>query len=106
MHLFTKQQRLDLVPNTFKRQYPKNRQLFDGSWTDEIYAQLVALDNKTENAINSVLDDSWTKHRCDVCRSDCDFLVSMETKAHEEYGNSLICKKCLEKAIKLINGMA
>lgn len=104
MNLYTKQQKLAYVIPAYKSQYPKNRQFADGTWSDEKLKQLLALDPITESGVIAIIgNDTWTSHRCDICRTDCDVLVEMKTRAHEEYGPSVLCRECLQKALDLLN---
>ena len=108
MYLLTRKEILNRLPETYRRQYPKNLELLDGRTSDSVYAKLLCLRESetgiTAESVSKIISSDWASLKCDICGTDSEYVVSIETKAHDEYGNDLICKQCLEKALAIING--
>ena len=103
MKILTVQELANTAKDSWRRQY-----LYDGSWkygSDKktVYENLVSLgENPTPSQINEVIgNNSWTRLECSVCNKEVDTVVVFSSYDSSFY----LCKKCLNKSTRLINGV-
>lgn len=104
MYVVTIEDKAKLTKDSWKRQYLVNGVWKFGDRKKEVYEQLVSLgDNPTPEEVNTIIGNtSWTRLECNECCKEVNEVVVFET-AHEY--QTEVCKKCLNKSIKLIKGV-
>jgi hypothetical protein len=102
MELITKKSILEGLPHKYQMQYSVNRQLFDGSWSDDKIKMLKSESELTEERANEILgNDSWTRNKCDECNKDVYATVQIGQEPDYESATANICLECLNKAVAL-----
>jgi len=92
-----------LVPSRWQKTYSQGRFANDRSLQDKMQ-KLLELNHPTKDEIDRIIgNDSWTALKCTVCGEQKTKLVSVETKAHSEYGPDYICRECLSYALTRID---
>ncbi len=104
MKLITiKSQILEVVDNWYKSYAGFLR----GSDKDEIYKKLKKLDLQTataEEVADIIGNPSWAcKQKCTECNDYSNEVIELGEKPDWESATTWICKKCLRKAVTLIN---
>jgi len=106
MYVITKKAKMESVAQTFRAQYHSNMQLANGKYTDDMYKDLVALNSKTESAIDEIMGNhSWTTNNCNECSKDSDVVIQIGKPEDYESSTAWICRDCLSKAIAMIDAV-
>lgn len=95
------QDHINNVGIRFKIQYKNDKEKI------KIGEQIDLMPNpKSKEEIDKLIgNSSWTTIRCYVCEESVNKLVGIYSKSFEEFDNNCIhiCKKCINKAKKLID---
>jgi hypothetical protein len=102
MNTLTKDEYVASVPNRWREQYGHGKWLSDFRKQD-IQKKLDAATPNKENYDVIIGNQSWTRFECESCSEDVEKVVFIKARASDEYGETAICKKCLEKYLKVIN---
>ena len=102
MKVLTRQELANKAKDRWKTQYFVN-----GIWKYDdnkriVYERLDGLDNNPlPEQVNEVIGNtSWTRLECSECNKEVDLVVVFQDSESDSY----ICKKCLNKALRLIKG--
>jgi len=109
MNILTKQDKANKVAERWKKAYYSTLQ---GKWVydhykdkEAIYTKLLDLgDTPSPTDIDAAIgNSSWTRLTCDCCEAEVDTVVQFKAIAHDEYGDTELCKECVTKIAKLID---
>ena len=107
MNILTKQDKANTVAERWKQSY-KGR---EGRWYHTVsgdskikYKALIALGSNPspEDITSTIGNSSWTRLTCDCCEQEVEIVVQFKGRAHDEYGDTELCKECVTKIAKLI----
>jgi hypothetical protein len=101
MKTLTKEKHIANVPARWRAQYGHGRWLSDYKKQD-IQNKLDSVLPNQDKYEEIIGNASWTRLECDSCGKDVEIVVFIKARASEEYGESAICKNCLEKYLKTI----
>ena len=112
MKLITIKSQIKEVVKRFRRQYKDFNDNFvlkcsvGDKTVKQIYEELLKLDVNKATAfdIEKIMGNtSWTEPQtCDECNKKFDIVIQLEEEPDYESSTIIICKSCLEKALKLI----
>lgn len=106
--LLNEREQIKGVAANFKKQYPKNMQMWNGKGdTNTAVKQLQALDPNaaTRDDVTLIIgNDSWVKpDNCDNCGIESWDLILIGTPGDYEENRSIdLCKKCLLEGASLL----
>ena len=85
------------VPDKWRRQYGTEKWRNNPA-KQEIQRKLDEVKIPDKKIYDQIIGNhSWTECLCDFCWEDKEKLIFIPSRAHEEYGDSLICLECLKK---------
>ena len=100
MQVITRQEGvLNHVAKSWKRQMFENNKWCNPKYDEKTYNELLAMKPVTKEAVTALINHGWTDHLCDECHKDADALVALR----DGRKTIMVCRKCLNSALKLIN---
>jgi hypothetical protein len=102
--LITKTDIIKNVPVKYRKAYPTNYEFFDGTFSDDVYNQLINNMVSTEDEITKIIgNDSWTRNACDECNQDVFTAIQLGEETDWESNTFKICPDCLNKTKTLFD---